>query len=222
MTARLTTREMQGTRALPVTALLLLAALAGSCRGEHAAFAPPDEASRVAPSASSSAYPISERGGTPATGPGGRYNRCERIWCSVHGENFFVDHFLDGHLGWILHDEVRGDLFVVRHRTGGPNLDHANASVLVLCGRHVHPWLLDIGGGRPIRHTGFNHALGYGRGHFLEFGTRLEPCCINGLGSAYVHSSAGKRFPFHDTARFRADPATGWQRPFPARSAEAR
>src|SRR5262245_51687418 len=34
-------------------------------------------------------YSVSARGGTPATGPGERFNHCERIWCTVHGENFF-------------------------------------------------------------------------------------------------------------------------------------
>src|SRR6059036_2306575 len=48
-------------------------------------------------------YTVSANGGTPATGPGDRYNHCERIWCLTHKENFFIDHFLRGHVGWIIH-----------------------------------------------------------------------------------------------------------------------
>ena len=44
-------------------------------------------------------YAVSPQGGTPASGPGARYNHCERIWCLVHGENYFIDHYLKGHEG---------------------------------------------------------------------------------------------------------------------------
>ena len=163
-------------------------------------------------------YPVSTAGGTPATGPGIRYNSCERIWCLTHKENFFIDHFLRGHIGWILHDEVRGDVFVPRHRTEGPNFQDARATALLLCGQHVHPFLLGKYGG-PIRHTGYNYTLAYKRAHFYAYGTRLDPCCINGLGFGFIHSMAGRQFRFHDLQEYRAHPELGWQKPFGARSA---
>jgi len=160
---------------------------------------------------------VSARGGTPATGPGLRYNSCERIWCLTHGENFFIDHFLTGHVGWIIHDDVRGDVFVPRGRTQGPEFADARVTALLLCGRHVHPYLLGKWGG-PIRHTGYNHTLGYSRSHFMSDGTRLDPCCINGLGHGYLHSRAGRQFRFHDLEEYREHPEQGWQKPFVARA----
>lgn len=166
-----------------------------------------------------SSYAVSPSGGTPATGPGDRFNSCERIWCLTHGENFSIEHFLVGHSGYVLHTPSRGDVFVPRHRTSGPEFPDAAPAALLLCGQHAHPWLFGRGGGRgaPIQHTGYNRALGYSRAHFQSYGTRLDPCCVNGLGSAFVHSSAGKQFRFHETAQYRSDPTLGWQKPFAAR-----
>jgi hypothetical protein len=162
-------------------------------------------------------YPVSPRGGTPAIGPGDKYNACERIWCLAHGENFFVDHFLTGHEGWVIHDDGHGDVFVPRHRSGGLPFPHAAPPALLFCGQHAHPFLLGRGAG-PIKLTGYNRALGYGREHFARYGTRLEPCCINGLGWSFLHSKAGRQFRFHDTAEYRENPEIGWAKPFPAKS----
>jgi hypothetical protein len=159
---------------------------------------------------------VSPSGGTPATGPGDRFNDCERIWCLTHKENYFVDHFLEGHIGWIIHDTRRGDVFVPRYRTEGPEFHDAGAAALRFCGSHVHPYLFGIAGG-PVRDTGFNRTLGYGRDHFSSYGTRLDPCCINGLGWAFLHSSTPRRFPFHGLAPYLDHPETGWQRPFVAK-----
>jgi hypothetical protein len=155
-------------------------------------------------------YEVSPRGGTPQTGPGERYNHCERIWCLVHQENFFIDHFLKDHNGWILHDDTYGDVFAARLRTEGPPFPKAHRNMLSLCGKHVHPHILKSG---PIRHTGYNNRLGYSRAHFDSYGTRLEPCCINGLGSGFIHSRAGRQFNFHNLALYRSQPEWGWQKP---------
>lgn len=133
----------------------------------------------------------------------------------THGENYFIDHFLTGHTGWILHDDLRGDVFVPRHRTEGPPMPKARRTALLLCGQHVHPYLLGAYGG-PVRHTGYNATLGYSRAHFDAYGTRLDPCCINGLGFGYIHSAAGRLFRFHDLEEYRRDPDKGWQKPFRA------
>lgn len=175
------------------------------------------------PPVETESYPVSAAGGTPATGPGDRYNHCERIWCATHGENFFVDHFTSRHVGFIVHDDTRGDVFVPRTREAGPALSRVRAQALLLCGAHVHPWLLRQrgAGGTPIRLTGYNNALGYPRAHFLHYGTRIDPCCVNGAGSTYVHSAAGKQFRFHELDEFRRHPEIGWQRPFVARTERA-
>lgn len=165
-------------------------------------------------------YEVTPAGGTRATGPGERYNHCERIWCLLHGENFFIDHFLENHKGWILHDDRYGDVFAPRYRSEGPPFREAKKSMLLLCGRHVHPYLF---GGGPILHTGYNARLGYGRGHYTTYGTRLEACCINGLGSGFIHSRHVKQFNFHKLDYYRANPEWGWQKPFQVRmAAEAR
>lgn len=158
-------------------------------------------------------YPVSQTGGTPATGPGIRYNACERIWCMTHKENFYIDHFLTGHHGWILHDENYGDVFSPNMRKEGPPFKNARVTVLLLCGSHVHPYLLGKYGG-SIRHTGYNPGLGYSRSHFNAYGTRLDPCCTNGLGFGYIHSMAGRQFRFHDLDEYRSNPDLGWQKPF--------
>jgi hypothetical protein len=201
------------TRHTLAAAAACLTLLASACAGEPPAPAPPPAAPASAP------YPVSAQGGTPATGPGGRYNRCERVFCLVHGENFFVDHFAARHVGWIVHDDERGDVFVARQRSGGPGFPNAKRTALRLCGSHLHPWLLGGGGSGPIRHTGFNRALGYGKGHWGAYGTRLDPCCPNGLGWGYLHAASGRQFRFHDTQPFRDHPERGWSRPFVARVA---
>lgn len=218
MSAGAPSRARRPPRRLAVSTAVLFAAMAVSlaCNGSRESEGP--VAALPARADPLPAYPVSPRGGTPASGPGGRYNHCERIWCIEHQENFFIDHFLSGHEGYVLHDESVGDVFAPRLRDTGPPLPHANRAALRLCGKHAHPWLLGRGGG-PIRHTGFNRNLGFSRAHFDAYGTRLEPCCVNGLGSAYVHSRNGRLFPFHDVSYYRAHPEWGWSRPFKARPA---
>jgi hypothetical protein len=198
-------------RAAPQFLLMAALAAAGCGGGATTGTQSPPAAEKRA-----SSYPVTPSGGTPATGPGNRYNDCERIYCLVHGENFFVDHFLTGHVGWVLHDRRRGDVFVPRHRTEGPEFPDAGGAALLLCGSHVHPYFLGPGGG-PVRHTGFNRALGYGREHFAAYGTLLDPCCVNGLGWGFLHAAAPRRFAFHDLAPYRDHPEIGWHRPFAAR-----
>ncbi len=196
-----------------------LALAAAACAGPAPAPSSPAGSGAAAPAAVDGAgpYPVSPAGGTPATGPGDRYNDCERIFCLRHDENYFVDHFLRGHVGWIVHDDRRGDVFVPSGRTSGPGFPEAAREALRLCGAHVHPWLLSRGGG-PIRHTGYNRALGYSRAHFEAYGTRLDPCCVNGAGWSFLHSGAGRRFPFHALDEYRERPEIGWQRPFRGRA----
>ncbi len=159
-------------------------------------------------------YRVSEAGGTPATGPGERYNFCERIWCAIHGENYSIEHYLADHVGWIVHDGLYGDLFTPGTQSRNPAALNARPAALFLCGSHVHPrWI----GGGSHRGAGFNHRLGYSRQHFAVYGTRLEPCCINGLGSGFVHSNAARRFSLDRLDDYRAHPDWGWQRPFAAR-----
>ena len=155
---------------------------------------------------------MSPEGGTKATGPGDRYNACERIWCFSHGQNFAIEHFLTGHTGWIIHDDERGDIFVQRGRNGGPEFPDAHETALYLCGLHIHPFILGKYGG-SIRHTGYNLNLGYSRSHFNRWGMALDPCCLNGLGFGFIHSIAGRQFRFHDLDDYRAHPDQGWQSP---------
>jgi hypothetical protein len=195
-----------------VAQAILLTLFLWGCGGN-----PPPAPPRPEPPPPTPAYPISVHGGTPATGPGERFNHCERIWCTLHEENFFIDHFAENHMGYVLHDAALGDVFVLRWRTGGPDLSRAGRAALFLCGRHVHPWVAAKHGGTSVRHTGFNPTLGYDRAHFQRFGTRLDPCCVNGLGHRFLHSDLGKQFRFHDLAEYRAHPEIGWQKPFAAR-----
>lgn len=169
------------------------------------------EASMPAPPSVEDPTPDDESG-MPKLGPGELYNACERIWCLAHEANFALEHFLSGHDGWILHEDGRGDVFVPRRRTASPGFPRARSSVLNLCGRHVHPWILGRRG-RPVRRTGYNAALSYSRSHFNAYGTRLEPCCVSGLGWSYVHSASPEQFRFHDTAMYREITGAGWQRP---------
>ena len=134
----------------------------------------------------------------------------------LHRENFAIDHFLRGHIGWILHDDGMGDVFVPRGRDGGPAFPRANHTVLRLCGAHVHPYSLGRNGG-PVRDGMYTYGLGYGRTHFRQYGTRLEPCCINGVGWDFIHAG-GRFFRFHDLQEYREHPERGWQAPFRART----
>lgn len=165
------------------------------------------------------AYRVSPQGGTPATGPGARYNLCERIWCLLHSENFFIDHFETGHVGQILHDEDYGDVFVPQLASGEtPHYRRASRARLTLCGEHVHPYLAGDSGRIALHDRGYHAGLGYDRAHFRTHGIRLNPCCVNGLGSGFLHSREGRNFRFHDVAYFRSNPEWGWQRPFQART----
>jgi hypothetical protein len=161
---------------------------------------------------------VDANGGTPRRGPGDLYNACERVWCLTHERNFDLSHFLTGHIGWILHDEGHGDVFVPKHRTTGPAFPHARDNVLLLCGQHVHPYWL---GGRrgPVTRTGYNVALGYGRAHFNAYGTRLPPCCLNEQGWGFLHASTPREYRFGDRTTVAEMAGAGWQKAFAARSA---
>lgn len=163
---------------------------------------------------------VDANGGTGKRGPGGLYNACERIWCLVHERNFDLDHFLNGHTGWILHEEGSGDIFVPRHRDSGPAFPKARANVLLLCGKHIHPYWLGAGSG-PLRKTGYNVALGYGRAHFESYGTRLTPCCLNAEGWGFLHASAPREYRFGDRTKLEEMAGSGWQKAFPARTGRA-
>lgn len=171
----------------------------------------PDRSPDVAVADQKPPYQVSPRGGLPASGPGARYNHCERIWCMPHGENFFIDHFLTGHVGWILHDTAAGDVFVPKWREGGPSFPGARAYALRLCGDHLHPYILGSG---PVKAGMYTVSVGYSRAHFRVYGTRLDPCCLNGLGWDYIHSTGGRYFRFHDLDDYKANPERGWQKPF--------
>ena len=198
---------------IAAAALALCSAGCGNREGAGTPGAP--ERGSGPPTASPSPdYAVSPRGGTPASGPGDRYNRCERIWCLTHAENFFIDHFLKGHDGWILHDDAAGDVWVPANRSGGPKFPDARPTALRLCGEHVHPYLLGRGSS-PVHGGYYAASLGYGRAHWRAFGTRIDPCCVNGMGWDYVHSTGvGKFFRFHDLDEYRAHPDRGWQKPF--------
>ncbi len=200
-----------------VFALILPAALASSC-GKEAPRPPAETAIRLDSAPAQDPYPISDRGGTPTTGPEERYNRCERIWCLTHRENFFLDHFLQEHVGWILHDDGHGDVFVPRWRKSGPEFPWAGRSMLQLCGRHAHPHVLGRPGG-PVKSGGFSRSLGLDRAHYNAYGTRLDPCCVNPIGWSFIHSTAGLMFRFPTREEMAELPAQGWQKPFPARTA---
>ena len=156
--------------------------------------------------------------GAPKLGPGERFNACERIWCIRHEANFALDHFDADHVGWIVHDDAHGDVFAPRGRTDGPPMPHAHTAMLRLCGRHVHPWILERRKG-PLRKGGWNAGLGYGRGHFQAYGTRLEPCCANGLGWGFLHAASPDQFRLRDVSLFREAPGIGWQKPYRTASA---
>jgi hypothetical protein len=186
-------------------------ALAAACSGGHPAVAPPAEPRPKAPRED-----VDAAGGTGRRGPGNLYNACERIWCLTHERNFDLEHFLTGHVGWILHDDGSGDVFVPKYRSGGPAFPDAKLNVLALCGKHVHPYWL---GGRsgPITKTGYNVALGYDRAHFRAYGTRLAPCCVNAEAWGFLHASAPREYRFGDRQMTAEMAGSGWQKAFPAR-----
>lgn len=192
---------------------LLSGALALHCAGPEP---PPPEPVAAPDGAAVASYPVSPQGGTPPTGPGERYNRCERIWCLAHQENFSVEHFLAGHRGWILHDDLHGDVFAPRHRQSGPEFPWANRNVLQLCGRHVHPHVLGRPGG-PFKAGSFTRALGFDRAHYNAYGIGLDRPSVGPLGWSFVHSKAGLMFRFPNREEMAVLPAGGWQRPFSGR-----
>ncbi len=167
----------------------------------------------VAPATAPSAPPqvVDARGGTAKRGPGELFNGCERIWCLTHERNYDLTHFLDGHVGWILHDDAGGDVFVPKHRTSGPAFPHARSNVLALCGKHIHPYWLGANSG-PLTKTGFNAGLGYDRGHFRAYGTRLAPCCVNAEAWGFLHASAPREYRFGDRQAAGELAGSGWQK----------
>jgi len=160
---------------------------------------------------------VDESGGTPARGPGDLYNACERIWCVTHGRNFALDHFVPGHVGWIVHDEGHGDVFVPRDRESGPAFPQARPNVLRLCGKHLHPYFLGAGGG-PVKKGGYSVALGYDRGHYASYGARVPECCLNAQGWGFLHAAVPREFRFGDRTSATEMEGSGWQKAFPARA----
>jgi len=195
--------------------LLSVLALTPSCSGEKPRGAPSVEAQPAAPRQA-----VDAQGGTGKRGPGELYNACERIWCLTHERNFDLEHFVKGHVGWILHDEGSGDVFVPKHRSAGPAFPHARQNVLALCGKHVHPYWLGTRSG-PITKTGYNVALGFDRGHFRSYGTRLTPAFVNAEAWGFLHASAPREYRFGDRTAAEEMAASGWQKAFPARAAGA-
>ena len=192
-----------------------LLALTASCSGETPRITPAAEALPQAPR-----QDVDDQGGTGRRGPGTLYNACERIWCLTHERNFDLDHFLEGHIGWILHDDASGDVFVPKHRVMGPAFPHARLNVLALCGKHVHPYWLGPRSG-PVTKPGYNVALDYGRAHFHAYGTRVMPALLNAEAWGFLHASAPREFRFGDRQAAAEMAGSGWQKAFPARAAAA-
>jgi hypothetical protein len=197
-------------RHLDATILLGLLALTAACSGEAPRSVQRTEAKPAAPR-----QDVDASGGTGKRGPGSLYNACERVWCLAHERNF--THFASGHIGWILHDEGSGDVFVPKHRSGGPEFPHARLNVLALCGRHVHPYWLGRRSG-PVTKSGYNVALGYDRAHFRAYGTRLTPCCVNAEAWGFLHAAAPREYRFGDRTASAESAGSGWQKAVPART----
>lgn len=183
--------------------------------------------SRTAPrSAEEAQAPVAARqdvdsqGGTGPLGPGLLFNACERIWCLTHERNFDLSHFTHDHVGWIIHDDGSGDVFVPKHRTGGPGFPGARTNVLALCGAHIHPYWLGAKRG-PVTKTGYNVALGYDRAHFAAYGTRLMPAYLNAEAWGFLHAAAPREFRFGDRTAAEEMAGAGWQKAFPTRSTSA-
>ena len=200
-------------RQLQATILLGGLALGASCSGEKVDPAPRTEAKPAAPR-----QDLDALGGTGKRGPGTLYNACERIWCLTHERNFDLDHFATGHVGWILHDDGSGDVFVPKHRAGGPEFPHARLNALALCGKHVHPYWLGTRSG-PVTKSGYNVALGYDRAHFHSYGSRLTPCCVNAEAWGFLHAAAPREYRFGDRTAAAELAGSGWQKALPARTA---
>jgi hypothetical protein len=187
-----------------------LLALCLSCGGG-------DSASRSRPESIVPAPPrlvVDAEGGTPKRGPGELYNACERVWCLAHQRNFPLDHFLRGHVGWILHDDGHGDVFVPRERGDGIAFPQARSNVLRLCGRHVHPAFLGAHP-EPVTRPGYNLALGYDRSHFSVYGTQVPPCCLNEQGWGFLHAGSPREYRFGDRTSSAEMAGSGWQKAFP-------
>ena len=187
-------------------------AFVAACSGEKPRIAPPADARPAAPR-----QDVDAAGGTGKRGPGTLYNACERIWCLTHERNFDLDHFLQGHIGWILHDDGSGDVFVPKHRALGPEFPHARLNALALCGRHIHPYWLGKRQG-PVTKPGYNVALEYGRAHFRAYGTRLTPAFVNAEAWGFLHASAPREFRFGDRQAAAEMAGSGWQKAFPSRA----
>jgi hypothetical protein len=194
-----------------LVATLLLSALAVGCSSAPNRTPPPPAPPAAPP------HDVDAQGGTGKRGPGDLFNACERIWCLTHERNYDLDHFTTGHVGWILHDDGAGDVFVPKHRTSGPGFPHARLNVLALCGKHVHPYWLGPGRG-PITKTGYNVALGYDRAHFRAYGMRVTPCCVNAEAWGFLHATAPREFRFGDRQAAGEMAGSGWQKAFPARA----
>lgn len=200
---------------LQTTIVLAALALDSSCSGEKTRSAPAAAARPAAPP-----QDVDTHGGTGQRGPGTLYNACERIWCLSHERNFDLEHFTIGHVGWILHDDGSGDVFVPRHRRGGPAFPAAKLNVLALCGKHVHPYWLGKRSG-PLTKSGYNVALGYDRAHFRAYGARVTPCCVNAEAWGFLHASAPREYRFGDRTAAAESAGSGWQKAFPARTVGA-
>ncbi len=190
--------------------LLILLGFVPSCSGDA-----PQTRATAAPTPAAPRQEVDAQGGTGKRGPGELHNACERIWCLAHERNFDLSHFLTGHVGFILHDDGGGDVFVPKRRTGGPAFPHARANALALCGKHVHPYWLGTRSG-AVTKTGFNAALGYDRSHFRSYGTRMMPCCVNAEAWGFLHASAPRDFRFGDRKAAEEMTGSGWQKAFPA------
>ena len=195
------------------TLLLNAVLLAAACGGDR-----PEPTAQPSPPPAAPRIEVDSRGGTGRRGPGDLYNGCERIWCVTHERNYALDHFLSGHVGWILHDDGHGDVFLPRDRTGGTAFPHARAAVLRLCGRHLHPFFLGATGG-ALKKTGYNLALGYDRAHFTQYGTRIPNCCLNEQGWGFLHVAVPKEFRFGDRTSASEMAGSGWQKAFAAQPA---
>jgi len=189
--------------------LLCTLALAPSCSEDG-----PRDRPAVASRPAAPRQEVDAQGGVGKRGPGELYNACERIWCLAHERNFDLRHFATGHVGWILHDDGSGDVFVPKHRTGGPAFPHARTNVLSMCGKHVHPYWLGARSG-PVTKTGYNAALGYDRAHFRAYGTQLMPCCVNAEAWGFLHASSPREFRFGDRRTVEEMAGSGWQKALP-------
>ena len=192
------------------TAVFCVLAFALSCSDETPRITSRAEVVPAAPR-----QDVDAQGGTGKRGPGELYNACERIWCVTHERNFDLGHYESGHIGWVLHDDGHGDVFVPKHRSGGPAFPHARLNVLALCGKHVHPYWLGARSG-PVTKTGYNLALEYDRGHFHTYGTRLMPCCVNAEAWRFLHASAPREYRFGDRQAAEEMAGSGWQKAVPA------